>query len=455
WSELAKTTGTICAMGAVARDALWSDAEGGILASRGWHLWQVWHAQQPGREREVYVCAHPAYYLYNPKNAPMLLKDLQRLKRGKLVAPTVEPVVLDTKELLEAFIAALHSLPLEDRGFVAFDLETDQVDYMRDRILCMSISMFSGVACIIPDSLLYQNGKEWCTLGWSKDKWEAFMSDLRYVTGIYLQPSWDTVALLREMFAIPGYRWVAHNSKFDMRFLKGQLGVENVHCDFDTIVAHYTLDERKGGHALKPLADDYFDSGDYEAELFNYITKKSGRYSGIPREVLYQYNAMDTELTLRLAYQLEEELKQQGLYEQPFMFPMMAALPMLLDAELQGVSINWSEFERIDDQEIEPELQRIALEMQEISGHLDLNPMSSKKVNDILYDEMNFPLVQARTRAAGQRVTGRSSQKAIMDAWAKLWKQGKLNVSKRAWAFAEALRKYRHIRKMRGSYIRK
>jgi DNA polymerase-1 len=220
-------------------------------------------------------------------------------------------------------------------------------------------------------------------------------------------------------------------------------------------VAHYTLDERKGGHKLKPLADDYFDSGDYEAELFNYIAKKSGRFSRIPRHVLYRYNAMDTELTLRLAHTLEAELKEQGLYNRPFLFPMMAAVPMLLDAELYGVGIDWEEADRIDVEEIKPELQVVAGKLREISGRPDLNPLSSKRVNDILYDEMNFPIIEVRTRAAGKRIKKRSSQIAVMDGWAKMWEQGKLHVSKRAWEFAQTLRYYRHVRKMQGSYVRK
>ena len=439
------TGATLAVMGGIARDALYPGEKGGILASRGWRTFDG---------RETYVMSHPAYVLYNPNEAPLLLKDLQRLRRGRQEAPEVEYVLLNTKELLEEFIASLHRVPMEERGYLAYDLETDQVDFQRDRILCMSISAESGTAYIIPDSLLYQDGHEFVTTRWTKKQFEAFLRDPRYRTGSYLKPNWNTVALLRELFSIMGYKWVAHNSKFDMRFLR-HLGVENVRCDFDTIVAHYTLDERKGGHGLKPLADDYFDSGDYESELFQYIAKKSGHYSRVPREVLYRYNAMDTELTLRLAHTLEAELREQRLYNRPFLFPMMAAVPMLLDAELEGVGIDWEEFQRVDTAELMPELEWLKGLLREISGHEDLNPLSSKRVNDILYDELNFPIIKVRTRAAGKRLEARSSQRAVLDGWAKMWQKGTLHVSEQAWKFAETLRQYRHIRKMQGSYVRK
>lgn len=445
-------------MGKNARESLYPGEQGGILGSRGWR-------ERNGRD--VFVMAHPAYYLYNPDQAPMLVKDIMRIKRGRL--PQIGPFrmashkgddgeyiyhLLDTHEKLDAFISDRYRTPKEDRGFIAYDLETDQVDFQRDRILCMSISLKEGEAHIIPDSLLYEDGFEFVTTSWSKKQWTAFTQDRRYKTGSYLRPNYKTVAQLRMLWAIPGFRWVGQNSKFDMRFLH-HLGVKNVHTDFDTIIAHYTLDERRGGHALKPLADDYFDVGDYESDLFQYITKKSAHYSRIPRDVLYRYNAMDTECTLRLACVLEEELKTDGLYERPFMYPMMEALPMLLHAELTGVWVDWEEVDRIQHKELAPALEEIQNELREISGYPELNPLSSVKVNNILYDDLGLPIVKARTRAGGHKVTGRSSQRAIMDMWAQMWEQGKLRISPEAWRFVEKLREYRHLRKLLGSYIRK
>lgn len=618
--ELARiNTGAIVTiMGKVARDSLYPHEQGGILASRGW--------RKTPSGRDILVMLHPAYFLYNPNDAPMLLKDLQRLKRGrqpqlgpfeiaraiplggkygkgkyawvsdedygyliqwswrvsdKGYATTgkegstahflvlermgcdpegerwgidhinrnkldnrrsnLRPVtatqsiqnrspkkdasskykgvfwwqdpryehcawgakisykeekkflgyfnteqeaaraydaaakeryveyaylnfpepklewtayVLDTQELLNEFISSLHTTPVSKRAKISFDLETMQVDFQRDRILCMSVSPEYGRAMIIPDSLLYQDGREFVTTDWSKQKWEWFLDDMRYHTGSYLKPNPATVVALRELFSIPGYEWCAHNSKFDMRFLY-HLGVENVHVEHDTIVMHYTLDERTAGHGLKALGDDYLDVGDYEAELFNYIDKKSGHYSNVPRSVLYKYNFEDTEITLRLADIFETELKVQGLYEKPYRFPMMSAIPMLLAAELRGMAIDWDEFERIDDEEIGPELDKVAAELREISGHPELNPLSSKRVIEILYDELDFPIIEVRTRAAGKRIKTRSSQKAVLDGWRKMWDQGQLRVSKEAWQFAERLVYYRHVRKMRGSYVRK
>lgn len=455
---------TLVLMGRNAREVLYPGEKGGILGSRGWRRW---------KGRDVYIMAHPSYYLYNPDQAPMLVKDVMRVKRGRL--PQIGPFekvdhrgddlvtidhlgytysVLDTYEKLDWLISVLRNVPKKNRGFLAYDIESDQVDYQRDRIMCVSISTCSGRAYIIPDSLLYEDAHEFVTTDWSKQKWAGFVEDWRYLTGSYLKPDSKTVALLRVLFGLSGYKWAAHNSKFDMRFLS-HLGVKNIRCDFDTINAHYVLDERKGGHGLKALSDDYFDVGDYESDLFQYIVKKSAHYSRIPRAVLYRYNAMDTECTLRLARTLESELKAEGLYEWPFKNVLMAALPMLLEAELAGVEIDWEEVDRIEVDELLPEIEKLQVELRLICGHPDLNPLSSVKVNNILYDEFKMPLVSARTRAGGRRVGGRSSQKAIMDAWAKMQERGELQVSEDAQRFIKTLAQYRHLRKLLGSYVRK
>ncbi|MBD3388171.1 MAG: hypothetical protein GF414_04580, partial [Candidatus Altiarchaeales archaeon] len=189
----------IVLMGVNARESVFPGEPGGILSARGWREWNG---------HDMYVMAHPSYYLYNTYQAPMLLKDVQRFTRGRL--PQIGPFeilelrpfypavirdedddsyrayVLDTYEKLEWFGDMLHKYAL-DIPFLAFDLETDQVDFQRDRILCMSISTSPGRAFIIPDSLLYDDGHEHVTTGWSKEMWRKFLHDDRYRTASYLK----------------------------------------------------------------------------------------------------------------------------------------------------------------------------------------------------------------------------------------------------------------------------
>jgi len=141
---------TLVVMGKVARDTLFPKETGGILGSRGWRKLGKFN---------VYVMAHPSYYLYNPDEAPMLAKDVSRIKRGRLpqIGPfelttdvplgpsefitvklppyaydrdsTYRATILDTHEKLKWFIRELNEVPLSSRDLISFDLETDQVDF--------------------------------------------------------------------------------------------------------------------------------------------------------------------------------------------------------------------------------------------------------------------------------------------------------------------------------------
>ncbi len=417
----------------------------------------VSYAPQLNATNPWIVCAadkHWGYHASEVEAARTYDRIIQEQNPGEIVFLNFPPKkelkyegwVLDTLELLQGLIDKMKAVPVEDRDFVAVDLETDQVDYHRDRILCMSISLKPGTAFIIPDSLLYKDGKTMVTTGATKEQVARFLERLVYIMGMaYGEPRSATVALLNEMFSIPGYRWAGHNYKFDLRFLKGQLGVTKAHVDFDTIVAHYTLDERKGGHALKPLADDYFDTGDYEKGIKQFIRGKGGRYSMIPRRVLYRYNLMDAEITRKFAVRFEADLKKDGLYERPFMFPMMAAYPMLLRMELKGIAINWPELDRFSEEEVLPEANKLKEELRALCGHPNLNPQSSKQMINLFYDELHFPIVRFRRRQQGTRVSKRTTEKGYIMACAELWKKGKLPVTKAAWSIALKLRDYRHI----------
>lgn len=419
------------AMGRVARDALFPGAfKKGVLSSRGWHRW-------PYAERWVLVTAHPAYSMYNPQNVDILINDLSRLMRGP--QPPVQ-VEYDVIEEPLALLDVLHAI--EPGSFVSFDLETDQVDFQRDRILCLTIGDATDHAFIIPDYVLYVDLEEY-------ESWEGDEGEYPDLT-----PSLFTVSMLQDLWEKADCRWVGHNAKFDLRFLVGQLGVTNARVDFDTIVAHYALNEVKGGHDLKTLADTYFDVGDYESEVVYFAGKKSGRYSRVPRPVLYEYASMDAEVTRRLAYVFEKELRRQGLYERPFMFPMMAAIPMLLDMEIQGFLINAEVLERGDAEQIGPRLERVAAKLRKIAGE-DFNPDSAVQSIDVAYHVLGLPKVEIRTRSKGKKMYKESTQKEVVDMWLKMREDGRLKMTRQQRAFVRGLKYYRHIKKMRTAYVDK
>src|SRR6185295_15971966 len=94
-------------------------------------------------------------------------------------------------------------------------------------------------------------------------------------------------------------QWVAHNSKFDIGFIAAQLGYR-LHIAEDTLLLHYTLDERRGTHGLKQLCATRLALPDYEAELRKYLKRKADSFDTVPQDILYRYAGQDACYTLRL-----------------------------------------------------------------------------------------------------------------------------------------------------------
>lgn len=109
-------------------------------------------------------------------------------------------------------------------------------------------------------------------------------------------------ALLRKL------KVICHNGKFDLAGVYPLLG--DIRLWFDTMLAHYCLDERPGYHRLKDLGVELLGTPKWEHEIQKYLgTGKN--YAVIPRPILYKYNAYDLCVTWDLAELFEVELERE------------------------------------------------------------------------------------------------------------------------------------------------
>lgn len=98
------------------------------------------------------------------------------------------------------------------------------------------------------------------------------------------------------------------NIKFDIAGLYKLCGA--LKGSFDTLIAHYLLDERPGIHDLEQMGVELLGTPSWKSELNKY--KKPGEsYAVIPREVLYKYNAYDCGVTNDLKELFKKQLAEQ------------------------------------------------------------------------------------------------------------------------------------------------
>jgi DNA polymerase-1 len=177
------------------------------------------------------------------------------------------------------YIEQFHEEVLNTTGRACLDLETSGFDPWNDKILCVALGYGAAPykALIVTQELAY---------------------------------SPEGIAALSKLFNDQSIDWVFQNGKFDIRFLNEQLKTAPEITE-DTLLLHYTLDERLGTHGLKELSQEKLGVSDYEKELHKHLKRKADSYDTIPTPVLFRYAALDVIYTLRLFDRLMREMQDQ------------------------------------------------------------------------------------------------------------------------------------------------
>lgn len=218
-------------------------------------------------------------------------------------------------------------------------------------------------------------------------------------------------------------KWIAHNGKFDMaglrRYAKGTLY-------FDTMLASYLLDERRGTNGLKYLAVEYLGAPQYDDEIKRYVSKGES-YGVVPRDLLYKYNAYDVACTWDLYELYTRQLEEEGLREQHDF--LVQASDMLMQCEIPGVKIDLEYLTYLTDHYLD----RIKDLDKALSKWVD-NPRSPKQVTEALL-------------AMGVKVT--TTNKEMLNLLIE-----KVNPEGQTFAFLDLMLQSRKETKLYGTYVK-
>ena len=327
---------------------------------------------------------HPAGVLRHPEGFADLSNDIEKAISTDYANRKPGPVPEDFKysiigwhnaemqaaepERLGKHLAILGKDALKSR-FVVVDLETSGYDAITDRVLCLVVATDNYVL-IVPGYTCYL------------EEFKEFFGDLLHQVKV-----------------------VGHNAKFDRKFLTMQLGI-TVDFTWDTLLGHYAIDERRGGHDLKVLAARLFDAPDWEGDIKRYLRKPgTDSYAALPLNVLYRYAAFDGYYTRKLAVweinELSKAPKQAALVRDL----LMPAANALADIELRGIKIDQNKLV-IAAQQLSADLMRIGGdkandwdgEMQALVK-VRFNPRSTKQIGVILFDQLGLRQYKGRSTA--------------------------------------------------------
>ena len=359
----------IIVMGNTAAKAILGGSRG-ITKRRG----TVREVEFAGATRTVLATLHPAGVLRNPEAFPDMLCDLEAVQ-GYL--EDGDPLVVEppygnytpvtTQQGLEDLCRDLRR-----QGMVAVDIETTGLDMFEDRIL---------------------------TVGFSWERETAFVLDWEAL----IEGNPGNHRMLRE--ALGEVSCSFQYGQYDAPFL--ELRGMKINWAFDTMLAHYVLDERAGSHGLERQTIDRYRAPDYGSQLADRFglpggvdSDDSSSFADIPREDLYAYNGADADYQYRLTEDLGVELHEDEELSRLYYEVVLPAAKHFAEFYVEGMLIDMPYFVATGEQ-WKAKLRDLEAEL--IPEGMDINLNSSQQVTEYLFETLKLePISDRRTVSTGE-----------------------------------------------------
>jgi DNA polymerase-1 len=292
---------------------------------------------------------HPAYCLRSADNFPALVTDVGKLQES--TRPAWEPPSFFVVDNEEDALISIRQLRRVDIGKLVVDIETGL-----DKDVSFDHPNNYALLCV--------------GLGYAKGK----------VVVIGEQALQSPVVLEQLKLLLLDVKIIAHNGKFDLSGLFPTMGA--LLLWFDTMLAHYALDERTGApiHGLKVLAVEELGAPQYDLEIATYVPR-GGNYANIPRPILYKYNAYDVGCTWDLYELFEPRLDRNDVRRVHDL--MVRASNELMYLELNGITVDRA-YSNVLQSSYQARLAEIESTLCTLADSPTFNPRSPKQVKGVL-----------------------------------------------------------------------
>ena len=334
----------------------------------------------------VVMCTHPAYALRNPTAANDLWAVLNQVKAGiKQIRYDAEGMIVSNLDPIERVAVPGATL--------ALDVETDN----EGNLIALGI------------------GNHTTAYTMTRATFDEYKDELR------------------ALFDDESITWVAHNAPFDFAILERH-GIPIPKNIEDTIAIHYTtFDERPAMPGLEGCAVRHLGANPWKHLVKPYIGKGKS-FADIPTPVLHRYLAQDVVYTAGL-YQVWKDKRSRPYHI------MLDAIPAIAHMQANGMRIDRTALEE-EIVIIREEQAKIKERLAEITGRDKFNPNSHVQVSDVLYNEMEAPVI---------RVTPKGNP--ATDATTMLEVAAICSYDERVVEFVRLLKEFRNASKVLSTYL--
>lgn len=255
---------------------------------------------------------------------------------------------------------------LKNADVVAFDTETDSLDYMEANLVGISFAVAEGEAAYLPLAHDYLDAPKQLDRDWVLAEMKLWLEDA-------------------------GALKVGQNLKYDASVL-ARYDIAMRGIAYDTMLESYVFNSVAGKHDMDSLALRYLQHQCISFEEIAGKGKKQLTFNQIELEQAAPYAAEDADVTLRLHNALMAQLNNDEKLKVIFEQYEMPLVPVLSRMERHGVLIS-AEMLAKQSQEIAVRLDTLEKEVFELAGE-EFNLSSPKQLQAILFEKMGLPVVK-------------------------------------------------------------
>ena len=257
---------------------------------------------------------------------------------------------------------------LENADIFAFDTETDSLNYMKARIVGVSMCVEPGKSAYVPLAHDYPGSPD--------------QLDRDAVLG-----------RLKPLLEDADRKKVGHHLKYDAHVLLNH-GIRLSGIEHDTMLESYVLDSTATRHDMDSVAAKYLGIA---TTRYEDVAGKGARqltFNQVPLEQAGPYAAEDADVTLRLHRELWPRLENTGRLAQVYREIEIPLVPILQSMERIGVLLDVDMLNR-QSHELSQEMRRLEEEAHRAAGS-PFNLGSPKQLQEILFERLGLP-VQRKT----------------------------------------------------------
>jgi len=249
---------------------------------------------------------------------------------------------------------------------VAFDTETDGLDYMTANLIGVSFAVEEGKAAYVPVAHDYLDAPAQLSRDWVLEQLKPLLED-------------------------PAQMKVGQNLKFDASIL-ARYDIEMQGIQYDTMLESYVFNSVVGRHDMDSLALRYLEHKNISFEEIAGKGKKQLTFNQIDLEQAGPYAAEDADITLRLHNLLIEKVNADEKLKSVFEDIEMPLVPVLSRIERTGVLI--------DSMQLSAQSAEIAVRLDELEkkafeiAEQEFNLSSPKQLQAILFEKMGLPVLK-------------------------------------------------------------